>query len=275
MTPYRTTSPDSSGTRPRSTAAWLAVVCAALAATTWQVLVSGPLTALDWPIHEFVDPRQPDGLLLGTAVAVARLGQRAVTVPLLVSLGVWVALRRRAVRPVLAVLTGLCSLAVVGTLLKVATGRTPPVVGVDVVTPGLANIADWVAALVVPGAAAFEGYVSFPSGHSANAAFTYPLLAWLLFGPAGLRPDPRRLRIAFLAALLPVAAVGSLVTLLDYHWATETLGGWLLGAGVLLTARLVLESGGARGPVEEASGASAAPRRGDPAATVSECGGTG
>ncbi|TDQ45605.1 phosphatase PAP2 family protein [Actinorugispora endophytica] len=243
MTQYRTASRDSSAARLRPFATWLAAVCAALAAVTWQVLVKGPLTAPDWPVHAFVDPRQPDGPLLWAAVAVARMGQRLVTVPPLVALGLWVTLLRRDARPLLAVLAGLGSLAVVGTLLKVATGRTPPVVGVDVVTPGLANVLDWTAAAVVPGAAAFEGYVSFPSGHSANAALTYPLVAWLLFGANGLRPDPRRLRAALWAALLPVAAVGAMMTLLDYHWASETLGGWLLGACVLLVARLVLGRG--------------------------------
>lgn len=220
--------------------AGLLAACGALAAVTWQVVVHGPLTAVDWPVHAFVDPRQPEGPPLLAMVAAARLGQRLVTVPPLVGLGLWASLRTRDARPVLAVLAGLGTLAVAGTLLKVAVGRTPPVVGVDTVSPGLDNVVAWVWAVALPGAAAFEGHVSFPSGHAANAALTYPLLALLVFGPAGLRPHPRRLRLALGGALVPVAVVGALVVLLDYHWASEALGGWLLGAVALLTARLVL-----------------------------------
>lgn len=243
MTSHRTVLPDVSATR--SSAVWLVVAAAALAAVTWQVLAGGPVTALDWPVHAFVDPRQPEGPLLAAAVAVARLGQRLVTVPLLVGLALWAALRGRGFRPVLAVLTGLGSLAVLGTLLKVAVGRTPPVLGVDVVTPGLDNVAAWAGAVLVPGAAPFEGYVSFPSGHSANAALTYPLAAWLLFGAHGVFPHARRLRFALGCSLVPVAAVGAMMTVLDYHWLSESLGGWLLGAVVLLVARLVLGADGA------------------------------
>ncbi|MEY9213860.1 phosphatase PAP2 family protein [Thermobifida halotolerans] len=247
MTSHRTASPDGSPARPLSLVGWLAAAVAALAVVTWQVLVQGPLTALDWPVHALVDPRQPEGPLLALAVAVARLGQRLVTVPLLVGLGLWAVLRGNGPRPILAVLTGLGSLAVMGTLLKVAVGRTPPVLGVDVVAPGWGNVVDWAGAALLSGAGSYEGYVSFPSGHSANAALTYPLAAWLLFGGSGLFPHPRRLRFALGFSLVPVAAVGTMMTVLDYHWLSESLGGWLLGAVVLLTARLVLGPGSRAG----------------------------
>ncbi|GLU46936.1 phosphatase PAP2 family protein [Nocardiopsis ansamitocini] len=231
---------DTARTGPLRLAGWLFVVTVALALLTWQVVVQGPVTALDWPLHVHLDARQPEGWLMELAVLVARLGQRAVTVPLLLGAALWATWHQRGPRPLLATLTGLASLAVMGTLLKVAVGRTPPVVGVDVVSPGLGNVVDWAVSFVSLGAVAFDGYVSFPSGHSANAALTYPLLALLLFGPCGARPDPRKARIAVWWAIVPVAAVGAMMTVLDYHWATESIGGWLLGAGVLLVALLVL-----------------------------------
>ncbi|KUP97596.1 phosphatase PAP2 family protein [Thermobifida cellulosilytica] len=249
MTSHRTVAPDAPPAAPLLLG--LVAAAAALAAVTWQVLVGGPVTALDWPVHVFVDPRQPEGPLLAAAVVVARLGQRLVTVPLLLGLALWAARRGRGLRPLWAVLTGLGSLAVLGTLLKVAVGRTPPVLGVDQVAPGWDNVVAWAGAVLVPGAAAFEGYVSFPSGHSANAALTYPLAAWLLFGAGGVFPDARRLRLALGLSLVPVAAVGVMMTVLDYHWLSESLGGWLLGLVVLLAARLVL---GVRGAAPAAGG---------------------
>lgn len=247
MASYRAVLPEVSA--PHLLVVWLVVAVSALAVVTWQVVVGGPVTALDWPVHAFVDPRQPEGPLLAAAVAVARLGQRLVTVPLLVGLAVWAMRRGRGWRPLGAVLTGLGSLAMLGTLLKVAIGRTPPVLEVDLVSPGMDNIVAWASALVVPGAAPFEGYVSFPSGHAANAALTYPLAAWLLFGANGVFPHTQRLRVALGCSLVPVAAVGVLVTVLDYHWLSESVGGWLLGFVVLLLALLVL---GTRAPARKA-----------------------
>ncbi|GAA3723919.1 membrane-associated phospholipid phosphatase [Spinactinospora alkalitolerans] len=229
--------------RWRVHAAWTVVVCAALAAVTWQVVAAGPITALDRPIHEAVDPDQPTGAALALCVGVARLGQRWLTVPLLLGLGAWVSLRRRDPRPLFAPVVGLASLAVLGTLLKVAVGRTPPITGVDVVSPGLGNVADWAVAAFTLGAAPFEGYVSYPSGHAANAALSYPLLACLLFGGNGLRPGRIALRRALWASAVPVLAVGVMMTALDYHWASEALGGWFLGIACALAALLVLGPG--------------------------------
>ena len=64
---------------------------------------------------------------------------------------------------------------------------------------------------------------SFPSGHAANAA-TIAMVLWLVF--------PR-----VWTALLGVAWVIAMAisrTLLSVHWATDTLGGALVGAGVVL-----------------------------------------
>jgi len=64
---------------------------------------------------------------------------------------------------------------------------------------------------------------SFPSGHAANAA-TIAMVLWLVF--------PR-----VWTAILGVAWVVAMAvsrTLLSVHWATDTLGGALVGAGVVL-----------------------------------------
>lgn len=66
-------------------------------------------------------------------------------------------------------------------------------------------------------------YGSFPSGHTANAA-TIALVLYLVFP---------RVWTALLGALWIVAMALSR-TLLSVHWATDTLGGAFVGAGVVL-----------------------------------------
>ena len=64
---------------------------------------------------------------------------------------------------------------------------------------------------------------SFPSGHTANAA-TIAVVLWLVFP---------RVWTAILG-ILWVLAMAVSRTLLSVHWATDTLGGALVGAGVVL-----------------------------------------
>ncbi|WP_245861060.1 phosphatase PAP2 family protein [Microbacterium aurantiacum] len=72
-------------------------------------------------------------------------------------------------------------------------------------------------------------YGSFPSGHVANAA-TIALVIWVIFP---------RVWTALLGALWVLGMAYSR-TLLSVHWATDTLGGALTGAGaVLLVAALL------------------------------------
>ncbi|AZH79531.1 PAP2 family protein [Microbacterium sp. Y-01] len=66
-------------------------------------------------------------------------------------------------------------------------------------------------------------YGSFPSGHTANAA-TIALVLWVLFP---------RVWVAIVGALW-VLAMALSRTFLSVHWATDTLGGALVGAGVVL-----------------------------------------
>ncbi|MCK8478629.1 phosphatase PAP2 family protein [Microbacterium aurugineum] len=66
-------------------------------------------------------------------------------------------------------------------------------------------------------------YGSFPSGHTANAA-TIALVVWVLFP---------RVWTAILGVLW-VLAMALSRTFLSVHWASDTLGGALVGAGVVL-----------------------------------------
>ena len=66
-------------------------------------------------------------------------------------------------------------------------------------------------------------YGSFPSGHTANAA-TIALVLWVLFP---------RVWVAILGSAW-VLAMALSRTFLSVHWASDTLGGALVGAGVVL-----------------------------------------
>ncbi|GGY61074.1 MULTISPECIES: phosphatase PAP2 family protein [Streptomyces] len=79
-------------------------------------------------------------------------------------------------------------------------------------------------------------FAAFPSGHAMTATFVCGLLVWLVhhYGAAdGVR------RAALAAAVVSVAGVGVTRVWLGVHWATDVLGGWLLGALVVALAALV------------------------------------
>ncbi|MFI1024861.1 phosphatase PAP2 family protein [Streptomyces olivaceus] len=79
-------------------------------------------------------------------------------------------------------------------------------------------------------------YAAFPSGHAMTATFVCGLLVWLLHhcGAArGLR------RTALAVAVVSVAGVGVTRVWLGVHWATDVLGGWLLGTLLVALAVLV------------------------------------
>ncbi|SDM37188.1 undecaprenyl-diphosphatase [Streptomyces sp. cf386] len=76
-------------------------------------------------------------------------------------------------------------------------------------------------------------YAAFPSGHAMTATVVCGLLLWLLH-----RYGPERTlwRTAVALAALSVAGVGLTRVWLGVHWATDVVGGWLLGALVVVVA---------------------------------------
>lgn len=201
----------------------------ALAVVSWQIVTGGLLTEADHVVHEAVAAREPSGASSALQVGLAWLGSRWLTVPVLLLLAVGASLRHRNPRPLLGTVAGIGALAVVGTLLKVGIGRTPPAAGFDAVSPSVDGIAVWLGSMLIPGSEPFAGHVSYPSGHAANAVLAYVLAAWLLFGRQGLWPNGAALRTAMGGAAVAAATVGTAVVLLDYHWVSDTLGGWLVG----------------------------------------------
>ncbi|KAA6223106.1 phosphatase PAP2 family protein [Streptomyces albofaciens JCM 4342] len=79
------------------------------------------------------------------------------------------------------------------------------------------------------------GYAAFPSGHAMTAAVAGGLALWLLW-----LHGTRRGRWWAAAALVAVsvAGVGLTRVYLGVHWATDVLGGWLLGGALVAAAAL-------------------------------------
>ena len=71
-------------------------------------------------------------------------------------------------------------------------------------------------------------YLSFPSGHSANAMLVYVGLACLAFDDAKLR------RRAVAGALMLTFLIGISRPMLGVHWPSDVIGGWSFGAFWLL-----------------------------------------
>jgi len=119
---------------------------------------------------------------------------------------------QRSLRPVLVAGVSMAGLEAVVWALKALTGRTAPASGVNAV---------------------LAGGSSFPSGHAAAATFAMLLGVALLRGSGSGRPGPRRHgrpRRSWLVGLTGAVTVGVCTLLLGYHWPSDAVGGWLLGA---------------------------------------------
>ena len=85
---------------------------------------------------------------------------------------------------------------------------------------------------LVPHLAA-ETSLSFPSGHSSNAAAVSLAIGWVLVRD-GARPG-----LVWPPALLFVAMVGVSRIVLGVHWPTDVMAGWCVGAGWMLVCAAV------------------------------------
>lgn len=200
-------------------AAGAAASALALAIMVWQVVVRGPFIALDWRVNEILSPHAPDGAVKVVLDTLARPGQRWLTLPILLATAALVSWKQRRVRPVIAALAGLGSAYLVGKTIKDALARTPPYRDVDI----LHGIGE-----------------AFPSGHAANAAMTWALVAVLLFGARGLRPNRRWLAIGLAVSGFLAVLVGAIMVVMDYHWLSDIPGGWAVGIFALMVALIAL-----------------------------------
>ncbi|GAB4083567.1 hypothetical protein GCM10028784_01970 [Myceligenerans cantabricum] len=204
--------------------AWLGGVSAVLLALgAWQVAVSGPFVAPDWTFHLWAEAHFPTGMekeLLDGFASVT--GERIFTLPVLGLVAGWLALRERDWRPLVAVLAGLAVIAVVGYSIKFGLGRTMPHTGMDVL---------------------HGGGRAWPSGHAANATYTWAMAGILLIGERGLWPRPRWFVPWMTASAVVALSSGWVMARVDYHWLSDVPGGWVLGLLALAVSTAVLRAG--------------------------------
>jgi undecaprenyl-diphosphatase len=181
---------------------------------------TGLLRPLDH--HLLVALRQPghSRQLIGPAwglklfIAITTLGGASVRAPVTIAAALVLALRERG-REAAMLAFAVAGGAIVLPILKVLFDRARPDLFWHLVVQ-----TDW----------------SFPSGHSMGSMILYPLLGHI----AGIGRG--RARARWLAALSVVLAllIGSTRVLLGVHWASDVIGGWLIGGAVAMLAFAVL-----------------------------------
>ncbi|MEU5883070.1 phosphatase PAP2 family protein [Spirillospora sp. NPDC047279] len=196
--------PLSAPARTRRYALPLAAAVVAVA-TTLDVLAGGLLRQFDqWTFAGGLPPRTGAWHLFWRTIVNG--GQYWIVATLAALAAAWTAWRRRGQGRGRALgLLAACAAWLVATELVIRAAqtvfaRTPPRTGVDELFQA--------------------GYLSYPSGHAANAA------ACWIFILAALGASRRWTA----AAHLLIAGVAVAVVTLGYHWPTDALAGWGLGA---------------------------------------------
>ncbi|MGH3319675.1 MAG: phosphatase PAP2 family protein [Streptosporangiaceae bacterium] len=188
------------------------LLLAGFCAVTADVLLHGPLTRLDWNAHTWIGGHV-EGPWWWLFYVLAQAGREAVlTVPLAV-VSLVAAFRHRSPRPLVLAFVVCVSLVIIVPGIKILVGRTAPGSGVDLV---------------------FTMGREFPSGHATNAIMICGAFLELLVSlhprvASALTVRRRRALVVLATAAAGVGMIG-----LDYHWITDALAGWLLGAAMYI-----------------------------------------
>ena len=191
-----------------------------LALLTINVLADGPLVGMDRRIRAAVQAQAHSATWRwagdswhAPARLLVELGNNQVAVPVLALSALFVAVRHRSLRPLLAAAAGVVLLLVTVIPAKILIARPGP--GQPAVAPGHLGV--------------------FPSGHTTTAGVCLAL-AVLLLAP-DLPARIRRAAVAVMAALCFL--VGVALVWCDFHWFTDVVAGWALTALIVMgTLRL-------------------------------------
>lgn len=192
----------------------LAVLATALTLVIIDIFVGGPLVHLDLWVHHW-DGERSIPSLDAAAWVYDKVGQRTVTIPLLLLVAGYFGRRHRTWRPVvLAVMTVLALNLVVGAM-KILIGRSETETG----NPDVLN-----------------GGMIFPSGHSSNMVLSGGLIIYLFIRYT--KNPPVRAMVAGVAAATSLTIATSLY--IGSHWVSDLIGGALVG-GLLLQSVVVFD----------------------------------
>lgn len=181
----------------------VAVMLVSYAVLTVAVVVGSPLDRLDaWAAGMHLSDRWPGATTFLTNYVVA--GQRGPSAIVAGSYLAWVAWRRRSCRPLVVLAVGLLALNVSVGGVKLVIGRLGP-------------------KLTTMPRDVFAGGNIYPSGHVSNAVVVVGVLVLVA----------RRRRALIAAGVALATTIGLGTVLLDTHWVTDVLGGWLAGGLVV------------------------------------------
>jgi membrane-associated phospholipid phosphatase len=216
--------------RPRG--CWYAFVILGTAMLAWtQVVILGGAAGLDERVHTALAPLWRESLHAPLQV-LAVLGGAEVTFAVTISLGVH--LFRRGFRADLWALLALPLASLLEALDKrLILHPGPPPLHAD--GPSLLSF------LSAPGGPLVSSY---PSGHMVRTVVVYGLLAFVVSRLAATRLAGR---LAVSAAAVIIAAMSADRLYLAVHWASDVVGGLLLGGMVLAGSLIWLDRPWARG----------------------------
>ena len=194
----------------------LAGVLAALFVVDAVLMRSGQLMHIDHALLRAL--RHPDArhTLLGPAwglklaIGLTTLGAGSVRAPVTIAAALVLGLRHRG-REAAMLASAVAGGALALPILKALFDRPRPDLLWHLVVQG-----DW----------------SFPSGHAMGSMILYPLLGYI----AGTTRGPARAGLLAALGVILSLLIGMSRVVLGVHWASDVVGGWLIGGAVLLAA---------------------------------------
>lgn len=185
-----------------------------LAYVTADVVVQGPMVSVDRLVHQWDGERSLPTLRV-VAWPYDHVGQRAVTVPVLLLVAGLLGRRHRTWRPVALAVAAIVGLNVVVGGMKLLVGRAQTETG----DPSV-----------------LTGGIIYPSGHASNMVLTCAVLLFLLRRYAPHRYSVRLVTLA--ATLTALTCVDSLY--IGSHWVSDLVAGLMVG-GLLALGVLVAD----------------------------------
>lgn len=177
------------------------------ASVTDGVVERNGITGIDQPVLDwFVTHRDPVETVVATVVT--NLGGTLAMAALATVVALWAASRRHW-RHAAFVLAAAATSGALVVAIKTTVGRVRPPQSVQLVT---------------------ETSASFPSGHTLGSTAVILAVTGVLL--TGIRSTAARTAMAT-AGLTAVVLIGLSRLYLGAHWATDVLGGWMLGAAAV------------------------------------------
>jgi undecaprenyl-diphosphatase len=193
----------------------ISVSLATTFATTAYFALRSPYFPVDLRISLWL--QQFDGLLLPVMSAASLISSRLPATIIVVSVAIWLGKSNRRLEAIITGTANAISALTIVPAVKSLVGRPRPASGlIQVISLSLE-----------PG---------FPSGHAAFVILFYGFLFYLLPGLSGHKTVVKTIRI-LLAVLIGLTLVSRIY--LGSHWASDVLGGALLGGLVLVVSIII------------------------------------